>query len=99
MSIRFRIPKTFEERKKQEDWCKKYVLEGEYNFNPYSLDPHVDFVNEEDAILYSLTFGSKRTLSRLDRMIAREIALEEMEKTNARNSTSGMGAWPLKESE
>ena len=90
MSIRYQLSIDLAVRQLQEDWCWKNVPKGEFFFTRYAT--YVDFINDEDAIMFSIKFGLPKHSTRLSRMIAREIALENMEENRKRNTTgSGMG--------
>jgi hypothetical protein len=96
MSIRFKFKpiggKSSEEYIK---WCRDNIPVGEYYIAIHGYTLLADFLNEGDAIMFSIQFGIPKHSTALERMIVRETFLEEMERDREKYATGGIG-YPIR---
>jgi hypothetical protein len=93
MSIRFYLDRDYEKLQEQLQWCRNNIPSSEYRATRYHT--FVDFVNEEDAMLFSLKFGMRKHSTLIERMIARESMYERMENLKTRDNQAGLGPFSL----
>ena len=89
MSIRYRLSEIGEQRMAQLHWCRKNI--PSYAHSVSATGVYVDFLDDEDAVAFSIKFGISKHSTLIERMIAREEKLERMEAWNLRHTTQGLG--------
>lgn len=89
MSIRFHLSRNPDIHQQQIFWITHNVPRKECYVSNVGLT--VDFFNDEDASIFTMMFGVKKSSTKLERMIALEELYERMEEYNTRNSKNGLG--------